>query len=134
MAVSGPAIIPKKSGAKHNLNPVVPGSANSDGRQVHNMTNPKHKMGSLKNKLVHKGGNQHAVTAMAQRIPLVEKPRHFGMSEAEFHALEASPNSHGGAGGLQPLHQQMIISSANSGGKDNAGTTSKLANLTNPVL
>ena len=67
------------------------------------MTHSRQKTGSLKNKLVHKGGNQHAVTAMAQRIPLVEKPRHFGFSEAEFHALEASPNSRAIVDGLQPL-------------------------------
>ena len=94
MAVSGPAIIQKK-GFKNNYNAMPPGTASSDGRQTHNMMHSKHKAGSLKNKLVHKGGNQHAATAMAQRIPLVEKPRHFGLSEAEFRALEGSPNSRG---------------------------------------
>ena len=76
----------------------MPGTASSDGRQTHSMMHSKHRAGSLKNKLVHKGGNQQAVIAMAQRIPLVEKPRHFGLSEAEFHALEASPNSRGNEG------------------------------------
>ena len=118
MAVSGPALIQKK-GAKNNYN-AMPGTASSDGRHSNNMMNSKHKAGSLKNKLVHKGGVQHAATAMAQRIPLVEKPRHFGLSEAEFHALEASPNSRGNDG-------------VNNGGMG-AVTTSKLANLSNPVL
>ena len=95
---SQPKIVPRSmasSGSNFNPRSVVPStrSAIAAGTSYANKsTSQQNQPGALRNKYVHKAINASKQLGEAPRIPLVEKPRHFGVSQEDFQVQKRQKN------------------------------------------